>query len=85
MAKAWMKVLAGDDDTVTEVKQQECRFQLDIRQVNHTIIRVVSQLRCDGACMLQVYWNSRLDTEHRRLVSLLLPGTCDEQRVTCDV
>lgn len=23
---------------------------------------------------VQVYWNSRLDTEHRRLVSLLLPG-----------
>jgi hypothetical protein len=38
--------------------------------------------------MLQVYWNSRLDTEHRRLVSLLMPGrtsACDVWRVMCDV
>ncbi len=29
-----IKVLAGEDVTVTEVKQQDCRFQLDIRQVS---------------------------------------------------
>jgi len=42
-----MEVLAGDNETVTEVKQHGLRFKLDFRKV---------------------YWNSRLEKEHSRLV-----------------
>lgn len=42
-----MEVLAGEDTTVTEVKQHGYKFQLDFRKV---------------------YWNSRLEAEHKRLV-----------------
>lgn len=42
-----MEVLAGDDETVTEVKQHGMRFKLDFRKV---------------------YWNSRLEKEHTRLI-----------------
>lgn len=42
-----MEVLAGDEDTVAEVKQHGARFKLDFRRV---------------------YWNSRLEAEHCRLV-----------------
>lgn len=42
-----MEVLAGDNQTVTEVKQHGMRFKLDFRKV---------------------YWNSRLEKEHSRLI-----------------
>lgn len=42
-----MEVLAGEDVTVTEVKQHGLRFKLDFRRV---------------------YWNSRLEKEHSRLI-----------------
>jgi len=42
-----MEVIAGEDQTVTEVKQHNARFKLDYATV---------------------YWNSRLEGEHRRLV-----------------
>ncbi|KAG7673758.1 hypothetical protein KSW81_006949 [Nannochloris sp. 'desiccata'] len=42
-----MDLLAGEDLTVTEVKQHGARFCLDFRKV---------------------YWNSRLEAEHKRLV-----------------
>lgn len=42
-----MEILAGEDTTVTEVKQHGYRFKLDFRKV---------------------YWNSRLEAEHKRLV-----------------
>ena len=45
-----MEVIAGDDDTECELRQNGCRFRFDFRQI---------------------YWNSRLDTEHRRLVDLI--------------
>ncbi|GAB2215996.1 hypothetical protein Droror1_Dr00023762 [Drosera rotundifolia] len=52
------EILAGEDDTVTEVKQYGARFKLDYRLV---------------------YWNSRLEHEHVRLVSLFKTGetVCD--------
>ncbi|KDD75083.1 Met-10+ like-protein [Helicosporidium sp. ATCC 50920] len=43
-----MEVLAGDTDTIAEVKQHGARFKLDVAKV---------------------YWNSRLEREHLRLVS----------------
>jgi hypothetical protein len=46
------KVLAGDDDTVTEVKQQDCRFQLDIRQV-HSRAFTAKGYRDAGAGVLE--------------------------------
>uniref|UniRef100_A0A1D1ZW67 tRNA (guanine(37)-N1)-methyltransferase n=1 Tax=Auxenochlorella protothecoides TaxID=3075 RepID=A0A1D1ZW67_AUXPR len=48
-----MEVIAGEEDTVTEVQQQGHRFQLDFRKV---------------------YWNSRLEREHTRLVTTFAPG-----------
>ncbi len=42
-----MEVLAGMDETVTEVRQHGMRFRLDFRKV---------------------YWNSRLEAEHTRLI-----------------
>lgn len=42
-----MEILAGEDVTVTEVKQHGMRFKLDFRKV---------------------YWNSRLEKEHLRLI-----------------
>jgi len=42
-----MEVLAGVDETVTEVRQHGMRFRLDFRKV---------------------YWNSRLEAEHTRLI-----------------
>jgi tRNA (guanine37-N1)-methyltransferase len=42
-----MEVIAGEDQTVTEIKQHNARFKLDYATV---------------------YWNSRLEGEHRRLV-----------------
>jgi tRNA (guanine37-N1)-methyltransferase len=42
-----MEVLAGENETVTEVKQHGLRFKLDFRKV---------------------YWNSRLEKEHSRLI-----------------
>ena len=44
-----MEVLAGKDDTITEVRQHGLRFRLDFRKV---------------------YWNSRLEKEHVRLVDM---------------
>ena len=32
------------------------------------------QLQADKACCAQVYWNSRLEQEHKRLTSTFLPG-----------
>jgi hypothetical protein len=32
--KLLLQILAGDSDTVAEVRQQDCRFQLDVRQVS---------------------------------------------------
>lgn len=48
-----MEVLAGEQDTVTEVRENGCRFALDFAKV---------------------YWNSRLETEHRRIVESLKKG-----------
>jgi tRNA (guanine37-N1)-methyltransferase len=42
-----MEVLAGEDDTIAEVRQGGLRYKLDFRKV---------------------YWNSRLEAEHERLV-----------------
>ena len=42
-----MEVLAGEDNTIAEVKQHGLTFRLDFRRV---------------------YWNSRLEAEHKRLV-----------------
>jgi tRNA (guanine37-N1)-methyltransferase len=54
-----MQVLAGDDDTVVDVRQSGCRFQFDYSKV---------------------YWNSRLQFEHDRIVEMIKPG-----QVVCDV
>ncbi|PVG00927.1 Met-10 protein MET-10 [Serendipita vermifera] len=43
-----MEVIAGEDDTIVEVHESNCRFKFDFAKV---------------------YWNSRLGTEHERLVS----------------
>lgn len=42
-----LEVLAGDSSTEVKLKENGCRFHLD---------------------MAKVYWNSRLETEHRRIV-----------------
>lgn len=47
-----MEVLAGEDNTVTKVKQNGCTFAMDFAKV---------------------YWNSRLEHEHMRIVKLLQP------------
>ena len=47
-----MEVLAGEDNFLTEVKENNCRFKLDFSKV---------------------YWNSRLTTEHTRIVNFLKP------------
>lgn len=54
-----MEVLAGEEGTLVEVKEEGCRFAFDYAKV---------------------YWNSRLQYEHRRLVQLFKKG----ERV-CDV
>lgn len=54
-----MEVIAGEDNTVAEVRQHGNRFQLDYEKV---------------------YWNSRLENEHRRLVELFQEGD-----VVCDM
>jgi tRNA (guanine37-N1)-methyltransferase len=54
-----MEVLAGEPDTMVEVKEEGCRFRFDYAKV---------------------YWNSRLQFEHRRLVDLFKPG-----QFICDV
>lgn len=54
-----MEVLAGEPETVVQVKEEGCRFEFDYAKV---------------------YWNSRLQFEHRRLVSLFAPG-----QLICDV
>ncbi len=45
-----LEVLAGERNTVAEVRENGCQFQLDLARV---------------------YWNSRLETEHRRVISSL--------------
>eukprot|EP00963_Diacronema_lutheri_P010063 scaffold950_cov360-Pavlova_lutheri.AAC.30 len=54
-----MEVLAGENNTVTEVRQHGSRFKLDYAKV---------------------YWNSRLETEHKRLVEHFREGD-----VVCDM
>ncbi|CAO3612473.1 unnamed protein product [Mucor hiemalis] len=53
-----MEIVAGDDNMITELKENECRFKFDFSKV---------------------YWNSRLQAEHRRLVQLFKKGdnVCD--------
>lgn len=53
------EILAGDDDMVVTVHEQDCEFRFDFSKV---------------------YWNSRLETEHRRLVRKFQPG-----ELVCDV
>jgi len=48
-----MEVLAGDDDMVAEVRENNCVFKLDYGKV---------------------YWNSRLEQEHRRIIGLMEEG-----------
>lgn len=45
-----MEVLAGEQNFVTSVRENNCRFNLNFEHV---------------------YWNSRLETEHRRIVDLI--------------
>lgn len=45
-----MEILCGDDDMITQVKENNCVFALDYSTV---------------------FWNSRLSTEHTRIVALL--------------
>lgn len=45
-----MEVIAGENNTEVEVKEEGCRFRLNFAEV---------------------YWNSRLQFEHRRLVNLI--------------
>lgn len=54
-----MEVLAGEQSTLVQVKEEGCRFEFDYAKV---------------------YWNSRLQFEHARLVKLFSKG----QRI-CDV
>lgn len=54
-----MEVLAGEERTQVEVKEEGCRFAFDYAKV---------------------YWNSRLQYEHRRLVQMFKKG----ERI-CDV
>ncbi|KAI8974632.1 Met-10+ like-protein-domain-containing protein [Pilobolus umbonatus] len=53
-----MEILAGDNNTLVELKENECKFKFDFAQV---------------------YWNSRLQAEHHRLVQMFKPGDfiCD--------
>src|SRR5205085_4914121 len=44
------EVLCGDDDMITQVKENNCVFALDYSTV---------------------FWNSRLSTEHTRIIALL--------------
>lgn len=54
-----MEVIAGDDDTMVEVREGGSRFRFDFREV---------------------YWNSRLQYEHARVVKSIKPGT-----IVCDM
>lgn len=54
-----MEVIAGDDDTMVEVREGGSRFRFDFREV---------------------YWNSRLQYEHARVVKSFKPGT-----IVCDM
>ncbi|XP_034942576.1 tRNA (guanine(37)-N1)-methyltransferase [Chelonus insularis] len=45
-----MEILAGDDNTVTTVKENKCQFTFDFAKV---------------------YWNSRLSTEHSKLLEFM--------------
>ncbi|KAL0222619.1 hypothetical protein RCL1_002473 [Eukaryota sp. TZLM3-RCL] len=49
-----LEILAGEDSTVTEVFENDCRFRFDFRKV---------------------YWNSRLQVEHSRLVNKIPPNS----------
>jgi tRNA G37 N-methylase Trm5 len=53
------EVLAGPDDMIVELSEENCIFRFDYSKV---------------------YWNSRLQTEHKRLVDSFNPG-----EVVCDV
>ncbi|XP_011306381.1 tRNA (guanine(37)-N1)-methyltransferase isoform X2 [Fopius arisanus] len=48
-----MEVLAGDGNTITTVKENDCKFTFDFAKV---------------------YWNSRLITEHKRLLEYMEKG-----------
>ena len=48
-----MEVLAGEDNTVVSLKEEDCIFKFDYRKV---------------------YWNSRLQFEHTRLVNSFSPS-----------
>eukprot|EP00727_Mastigamoeba_balamuthi_P005147 m51a1_g14630 putative trna (guanine-n -)- (446) ;mRNA; f:16892-18558 len=48
-----MRVIAGEDNLVAEVREGECLFRFNFAEV---------------------YWNSRLGTEHGRLVAQFAPG-----------
>lgn len=48
-----MELIAGEDEMVTEVNENSCRFKMNFSKV---------------------YWNSRLETEHRRIISSLKPS-----------
>jgi len=54
-----MEVLAGEDNFETELKESNCLFHFNFREV---------------------YWNSRLQTEHERVVSLM-----KKEDVICDM
>ncbi|KAJ1453712.1 Met-10+ like-protein-domain-containing protein [Pelagophyceae sp. CCMP2097] len=45
-----LEVLAGDDDTKVELREADCNFEFDVRDV---------------------YWNSRLQEEHKRLIEAI--------------
>lgn len=49
-----MEVLAGEDNFDVELRESDCKFRFNFRQV---------------------YWNSRLQAEHNRLVHLIGNGT----------
>ena len=78
-------MLAGSPNTVAEVSQYGLRFRLDFRQARRG--GVEGRRRCPPHHSLaphnptppppsvpQVYWNSRLEAEHARLVALFVPG-----------
>uniref|UniRef100_A0A6V7L5G4 tRNA (guanine(37)-N1)-methyltransferase n=1 Tax=Bracon brevicornis TaxID=1563983 RepID=A0A6V7L5G4_9HYME len=48
-----MEILAGENDTITTVKENNCQFKFDFAKV---------------------YWNSRLATEHERLIECMKKG-----------
>jgi tRNA (guanine37-N1)-methyltransferase len=56
-----MEVLAGDDNTIVDLREGGCRFQFDFRHV---------------------YWNSRLQMEHGRLVKSIVNAGGE---VVCDM